>query len=248
MKLLSKWSRIMYFRYFFHFYHKLYHNLKFFKLNDITFTHPRVLHVEKWLRLLMLIPHRISSLGASIICPGCWKRLTDKNISIPSVLCILDLSVFAASRLLSVVAQLTKMHFVFGDFISRMCYCPLVQINTFHAIYLLTWMVFFVKQIPDMLLYILYFLLLWLLVVSLSSFWFSRRFFLLLLSLAIIFGHLFVSNRDKQQRDVYDEISYNKLNQSSALFSCVKCFLRCQLAVFNFFYQRSRDNKNMDCL
>lgn len=86
-------------------------------------------------------------------------------------------SVFAASRLLSVVAQLTKMHFVFGDFISRMCYCPLVQINTFHAIYLLTWMVFFVKQIPDMLLYILYFLLLWLLVVSLSSFWFSRRLF-----------------------------------------------------------------------
>lgn len=103
---------------------------------------------------------RIYSLGACIICSACSRRLTDKNISIPfSQIPFLQLLVCCFRFF--VVAQLTKMHFIFGfwDSSSRMCYCPLSQINTFHAIYLLTWMVFFVKQILDMLLYIVYFLL-----------------------------------------------------------------------------------------
>lgn len=83
-------------------------------------------HAEKWLRLLKhRIDVRIRSLGASIICSACWKRLTDKNISIP----------FRFSSLVCYffVAQLTKMHSFlrFGIHLSlplsplRMCYCPL---------------------------------------------------------------------------------------------------------------------------
>lgn len=103
---------------------------------------------------------------------------------------------------------------------SRERVIALFQINTFHAIYLLTWMVFFVKQILDMLLYIVYFLL----YVS-----FFVGLFLFAVVEAIIFGHLFVSNRDSS--DTYDEISYNKLNQSS--FLCVKRFCHVNLLCFS---------------
>lgn len=96
-----------------------------------------------------------------------------------------------------------------------------------YFIYLLTWgdgyvnfffISFFRKQIHDMLLYIMYFLL----HVSFFLFFCFVCLFLLLPAVvllltidveAIIFGRLFVSNRDNN-----DEISYNKLNQSSFLW------------------------------
>lgn len=129
--------------------------------------------------LVIVAMRRIPSLGASIICSACCKRLTDKNISIPSA------SFSAVSN---------------DENASRECVIALFQINTFHAIYLLTLMVFFVKQILDMLLYIVYFLL-------------YVSFLCRSVVEAIIFGHLFVSNRDRQQR----YIRWNILQQIKSI-------------------------------
>lgn len=92
-----------------------------------------------------------------------------------------------------------KCIFAFWDASQRERVIALFQINTFHAIYLLTWMGVF-RQTNS-----------WYVVLSAS---FLCLFFVVVE--AIICGHLFVSNSgDKQQ----DEISYNKLNQSK--FLCV---------------------------
>lgn len=124
---------------------------------------------------------------------------------------------------------------LFGECVIALFGC--LRSNKYISCYLLTWMVFFVKQILDMLLLcIVYFLL-----VCLSFFFVSLlldcRFVVVE---AIIFGHLFVSKYigwgsvlAAHQRYDSRNILRNKLNQSSfsVLFSCVKRFLRCQNVV-----------------
>ena len=145
---------------------------------------------------------RIHSLGACIICSACSRRLTDKNISIPFLNFFLSSS-FASVCCFFIVAQLTKMHsfLAFGIHLANVLLPS--QINTFHAIYLLTWMVFFVKQILDMLLYIVYFLLVFFCGSFLSP------------SLRQSFLDIYLYQIGTGSSDTYDEISYNELNQST---------------------------------
>lgn len=124
-----------------------------------------------------------------------------------------------------IVAQLTKMHFIFGFWdSSRERVIALAQINTFHAIYLLTWMVFFVKQILDMMLYIVYFVLV-------SFFW-----FFLSPLLRQSFLDIYLYQIGTGSSDTYDEISYNKLNQSS--FCVLNVFSLTTCCVSEFFIWR----------
>lgn len=96
-------------------------------------------HAEKWWKMLKVdaIRSRICSLGASIICSACSKRLTDKNISIPFSFFFLNsvsssiASAVAASAFCSFfflyrcATDKNAFHSLLLGFIPRTCYCPL---------------------------------------------------------------------------------------------------------------------------
>lgn len=111
-----------------------------------SFFRPSSEHVERW--SLLPLPR---ALGLYHLL--CLFETLSRLIKIFQFLVVVSaLTFFCRSRRFScVIADKNCIQF-------RNVLLPLssAQINTFHAIYLLTWMVFFVKQILDMLLCILY--------------------------------------------------------------------------------------------
>lgn len=163
---------------------------------------------------------------------GCWSIASTSEF-VPSVLLSFALPVENVwlikifqflfvffARLFFLVAQLTKMHSFlrFGIHLSllRECVIALFQINTFHAIYLLTWDGVF-RQTNS-----------WYVVIYRVL---SARMSLFCDCFRRWGNHFwtFICIKSGQAALIHDEISYSKLNQSS--FLCVKRFLRCQLVV-----------------